>query len=329
MSDFYQRPSHHLAKYSVKYPDAWKFLDGMRVKRGTVGPRGFIDWPDWCFLPNSAASRYFEDRHGAIEADALTVAMMAIWRTTKGVYEFDGTLFDSVWNSNIQGDIPTEILHRLPEYCPYILTPNRTFFGHDLYGFYACLDYNIMSGQQELRFLLDTPDMLLPHLVYLGHGGITEGLEAVKSSIVSNGRRSDKCLEVAFAELTPSLVSCLLYLCSQTAEVLDASGSGRQPSLPKSKRTKQGDRVFAAERPTRWEVGFRIGAALRRAYAQAEGDGGVGGKKRPHIRRAHWHTYWTGEREGQNRQAVLKWMPPIAINVEDVDDLVTTVRPVE
>jgi hypothetical protein len=47
---------------------------------------------------------------------------------------------------------------------------------------------------------------------------------------------------------------------------------------------------------------------------------------RPHIRRAHWHTFLTG----QGRQArKLRWMPPIAVRVEDAGALPATVRAVE
>ena len=56
---------------------------------------------------------------------------------------------------------------------------------------------------------------------------------------------------------------------------------------------------------------------------------------RPHIRRAHWHTILSGPRlrEGQpvpasERQADLRWMPPIAVNLEDAADLPATIRKV-
>lgn len=79
-----------------------------------------------------------------------------------------------------------------------------------------------------------------------------------------------------------------------------------------------------------WDVGLRIGAALRRAHdaESSEGAGsGTHARPRAHIRRAHWHTFWTGPRDG-DRVARVKWLPPIPVNVGD-SDLPATVVPVK
>ncbi len=56
---------------------------------------------------------------------------------------------------------------------------------------------------------------------------------------------------------------------------------------------------------------------------------GTHARPRPHIRRAHWHSYWVGKcNDPDTRTVVLKWLPPIAVNVQNVDDLTTTVRDV-
>jgi hypothetical protein len=39
----------------------------------------------------------------------------------------------------------------------------------------------------------------------------------------------------------------------------------------------------------------------------------------PHIRRAHWHTFWTGPRSGAPRKPALKWIPPIPVAFGDVE----------
>ena len=38
-------------------------------------------------------------------------------------------------------------------------------------------------------------------------------------------------------------------------------------------------------------------------------------KPRPHWRRAHWHTFWTGPLNGE-RIAQVKWLPPIAVGLD-------------
>jgi len=88
--------------------------------------------------------------------------------------------------------------------------------------------------------------------------------------------------------------------------------------------------MFPAERLTTWDVGIRIGAALRRAHEHDNAEHGSSANHagpRPHVRRAHWHTFLTGPRIEPKR--ALRWLPPIAVNVEDINDLVPTVRPVK
>ena len=65
------------------------------------------------------------------------------------------------------------------------------------------------------------------------------------------------------------------------------------------------------------EVGFRIGSELR-AYERMKSERGPhkSGTVRPHMRRAHWHHFWTGPRDGE-RKLVLKWVPPTMVAVKN------------
>lgn len=78
-----------------------------------------------------------------------------------------------------------------------------------------------------------------------------------------------------------------------------------------------------------WDVGVRLGAALRRAYHDQDTavipDTTETGRARPraHVRVAHWHTYLTGEGR-VNR--VLRWIPPVPVNVGSLDSLPASVR---
>jgi hypothetical protein len=89
--------------------------------------------------------------------------------------------------------------------------------------------------------------------------------------------------------------------------------------------------LFQAEDPMGWDVGVRLGAALRRAY-QAEqsrllGDGTHSGP-RPSIRQAHWPGFWRGKLEGLRRFS-LRWLPPVAVNVKELSELPAFVCRVE
>ena len=73
---------------------------------------------------------------------------------------------------------------------------------------------------------------------------------------------------------------------------------------------------------------MRMGAALRGALnSHSAGSSVDGSGVRPHVRRAHWHGYWYGPREGE-RNFKLKWLPPVAVKIDSVDDLPVVVREV-
>jgi hypothetical protein len=103
-------------------------------------------------------------------------------------------------------------------------------------------------------------------------------------------------------------VSALIYLCSTNAEL--------RP-LPASTARRKAKGRGAAKPPKVIQVGYQVGAALkayRRAEASEAAAPGTGGKKRPHIRRAHFHLYWKG---AGRTEPEMKWLSPIPINASD------------
>jgi hypothetical protein len=49
----------------------------------------------------------------------------------------------------------------------------------------------------------------------------------------------------------------------------------------------------------------------------------------PELRRAHRHSFWVGKRDQPDARSVtLRWLPPIPVNVQGVEDLTTTVSDV-
>lgn len=258
---------------------------------------------------------------------------------TQGVYRFDPTVLDALWETPVTGDIPTEVLYHLPEWCVYVNTPGKTWQGGSLHGFFAHLEHDVNDKRTELRFVLDVTgpggDDLVVLPIHLDQGGVAEGLAAMMREAAHHTPVSIQTFDGLGEDLTDDvspLVSLVLYLCSQAAEVRVGGGGDRRPARPQPVKTKKGLRLFPPERPTPWEVGYRMGAALRRGMSEQEPatvHSGSHASPRPHIRRAHWHSYWVGQRsQPEARSVVLKWLPPIPVNVQDVGELTPTVRDV-
>ena len=71
-----------------------------------------------------------------------------------------------------------------------------------------------------------------------------------------------------------------------------------------------------------------MGAALARAKASIEtGESRTHSGPAPHIRRAHWHSFWQGPKsEPEKRSIEVKWLPPIPIGVENLGEMIPTIR---
>lgn len=109
----------------------------------------------------------------------------------------------------------------------------------------------------------------------------------------------------------------VLYLCAQNADITPNSEqtfyTRRSPVLK--------DRYAEIRK---WNVGVRIGTAVRvhRSTANSQEKSGTAhASPRPHIRRGHWHHFWTGSKTDQNtRKLVLKWVAPtfVSVSAEEV-----------
>jgi hypothetical protein len=326
------RPKQHLAAVGKRYPNAWRRVDEFRADRGRDG---LPDWPEWCFLPLAGSYAIVSEDSGGDYVpperipDVARLAALAAWRVTQGIYRIDPDLYAALIDTPVSGDLPCSVLYRLPEWCIYIETPGLDWHGLPLFGFWAHLEWDANDHRPELRLLLDTESALQPFPLHLVHGDLDAAIDAAareaRRQAVAHDLPSLGPVPVELRQALEPLLSLLLYLCSQNAEIGDGS---RAPANPQPKRTKKGWRLFPAAKPAVWDVGVRIGSALRRATAQSSAPGdGAHASPRAHIRRAHWHTYWTGPTDG-DRTARLKWLPPIPVNLDSPDGLPATIRPV-
>ena len=223
-----------------------------------------------------------------------------------------------------------ECLFRLPEWAVYIETPGISIGNQAVDGFIAHLDYNIYSGDTDLQFAIFRHGVAQPKMLALplGEGGLIEALKRVEAidsmfDVPSNGQPG---IREEYKSAVSAMLQLLLYLCSEEPDM---------PAIehPRHRQTLSGG-VRCPAKPQTWDVGVRIAAALRRASAFTEESevsehrvGGTHARPRPHIRCAHWATYWTGPRSG-SQTPILRWIPPLPINMDWKTPTPTVVRPV-
>ena len=120
--------------------------------------------------------------------------------------------------------------------------------------------------------------------------------------------------------LVKKALSLVLYVCSDEAEIRDRDAPDWEPSFPRPKVTKGVERLFPADRNRTVKVGRELGAMLREGTAKSEPSAPTGRSVRPHMRRGHWHGFWTGPRkENRDQQKfVLKWLPPLFVHGKNI-----------
>lgn len=355
-----KRPVKHVASIARRYPGVWKWVDRLRAIRDKIP----YNWPTWCYLPLGGASGIVGGQdHVRRKWDAAFVATLSSWRVAKDIYIYDETVFEELWNTPIEGKLPIDVLHRLPTFCAYVAFPEpRDIYGGDAHGFYVHLNH---SGKCPLlMMLLDFGSVdhisadcisLAPYMLELHEGSdLLECLTLMDAKVRAQhpagvqftermenalgGREAceEAILPQSVKKLLEPLVSLTVYLCSTSAEIR-AKDPLRGLRKPYAKKTKRGMRTFVPDQPQVWEVAFRIGATLRAAAAatvtgRGSDDGGTHASPRPHIRRAHWHSYWTGPKaalgkpEVPDREIVVKWIPPIPVAMGPDGELVPTVH---
>lgn len=331
-------PLRWLGEYGRRYPHAWQVAEEFRSRRG----KDLAPWPSWCYLPIAGGygmitSGLDESKLPFLERvlvarDAGILTALAAWRMTKSVYVFDPTLRAALWDSPVTGNLPGALLMHLPEWCVYLDLTGIEIGGVALEGAWVHLESDANDGSSELRLVLAMLGELWTIPIDLG-GTLREGIDSVMSDGLLQQRRVISASEVAetvagTAQLVEPIVSLVLYLVSEEPEI---DGRG-QPGNPRAEKVKGGWRTFPSPGPRQWDVGVRVGAALRAAQERLEeldrAAAASGRTVRPHLRRAHWHTFLTGPRSGEQKP-VLKWLHSLLVNADDPDELPVVVRPVQ
>lgn len=233
------------------------------------------------------------------------------------VYEFDGDFQDSIVSEKWVDLLPDCIENR-PHDCFYMRLPCHSMSDGVVVRVVDCenivgfRDYGIewfpgvesgkgvyfggdeRFGAKDSRVIVNTGDRMLciqkfavPKTVELMLDNTK--MDAYPTQLMANG---------------------VAYLCSANADIVPSYKPQRGLKRNNAKRRSQA---------TWHDVGYRIGSELR-SYNRARSVSSehLGGTVRPHMRRAHWHHYWTGPRDGE-RKLVLKWLPPTMVGVGGIE----------
>ena len=325
------RPEQQLQELLREYPKLAQHVDLMCQGKGKDIP----SWPNDVLLPFGAwiaiEQEYYPNDNPLSSIDRTSkLAALSTWRYAKGVYRFSRAMYDALTQIDLPEIIPMRVFRRMPDWCPYLELPEKQ---DDVYGYFCYLDYEYRSGAWELRIFPDSEKsnrVTVP--IELTEGISIRDATAAFGDIKANRSLFNKeitdffldaikreeakgtDIKADFAKTAEIPLKLLLYLCSDAPEIDDEREPGVSPARSYHKKVKGGYRLFEPTKTRTWEVGKTISRAISAMV------GKPGSKKAPHIRRAHWHGYWKGPRDGE-QTFMYHLIPPIAVNVEDAEDL--------
>lgn len=166
----------------------------------------------------------------------------------------------------------------------------------------------------------------------VGEGGY-QALDQDNKFVVELAKRLNRKKDRSFGkngevEDLRKAIAALLYISSKNADIKAVNASRNTGKKKKGKTPKR----YGETSANVMQVGYRIGAALGAARVWFEQENAdekrvalTGRKIAPHVRRAHWHAYWTGPRANPTG-IVVHWIPPVFVNADGSENTITTIH---
>lgn len=267
-----------------------------------------------------------------VEAGRAT--QFAAWSQCPVILRMDPTLIEQIGEVDATARLPLQLLTRLPFWCCFI-DVNGAFEidGSKLQGFFVSIvsDDRPLGADDFKVNLLIQPVEVEQGKPFAGRVLIPVDLAA--TSVADGVRQAigdDALAQVgsAWAERVAHVatwaVHAALYLCSDEP---DYGGAVPPQAVFNAAAAASLSKQPAAKKAIVHAVGFRIGAAIRRARDEARSAAkGDGATVIPHWRKSHFHLYWTGPGRQIPR---VKWLAPIPVNLTESSPAPIAIRKVK
>lgn len=229
-----------------------------------------------------------------VESTARLLFSVLEWYKQKQVYRFD----EDLWNTISEVDdvnINSIIFNSLPFNCFYIEHPIHSFSG----AIFIKIENRI-----QICFVGDKNN-------YSSYLDFVLNEETTINTMFNQNTTDEITNNPWFTQAIKSILSAALYLCSEKPDI-----STYKQDIPETtkNRTKRQSKSKTSNNSIKINTtGLKIGKVIRefnlqkKKYTTIQNHNGKHTPKTPHIRKAHWHSFWTGNKE--NRKLIIKFIP--------------------
>lgn len=265
------------------------------------------------------------DQVGDISEGIWTIAD---WTKYKKIYELQPTFADYLADTE-SAKVSCELWKRLPYESFYLYFGDREI-NPEKYGL-GSITMKTCKGA-FVRVHVATKLVINLGIEILGNGGqekwigfalnVPDGLnfdEAIdyyiesRKGIESFDEKRVNEVKAFWRPFFRIVMNACQYFSASNAEIKDVKVAKKDRPTMKSKDGKEKKVNIQVS-----QVGYSIGKRFEQIYQASESNsthiGTKGTKKRPHVRRAHWHHYWTGP--GRTVLEV-KWLEPVFVMADN------------
>ena len=293
-------------------------LDSMKQTDSNV--YDFIYGAMKCDVSDSVVDTMFSNLHYLCTATE--------WGYKKQVYCFDNDFISELSNTDTKMTFPKSVFDRLP-YRVICLDFTKSNSVKSVANMDSCcvaidavtaLSGTVLKEYNIIRYVtyLNGVAKSVRVIVLASDEELEFSSQELDCTLtVGSDTKKDITLEDMTRTQAGIILKSLLYLCSYEPDIRE--------TVVSKQRSRQAKKSI--DKPVReFSVGVRFGEAFRKwtkGTLGAQTNTGTGQHKRPHVRRAHWHRYWVGKKNSDDRELIIKWVSECFCGVTDSSELDT------
>lgn len=199
-------------------------------------------------------------------------AAMAVWKYGKSVYHIDQDILESLMKATVPS-LPLELVSKWPEYSIYVDLKGLLLIN----GVIFTLVYSTEG---------DSPVLLAQCFMSTPQNDTLSFKSDLKNCAADFKKITDKIERMMIA----FLLNVFCFICADNSEMKNHQNHAVKKNHLRTLKMNYKKEFIAASKVRHFYLGQEMGTRIREARASSHK-----GSVAPHIRRAHWHGYWTGK----------------------------------
>ena len=347
-------PITSLEQVNKKHPKLWSTCD----KYLTVVKDAYT-WNENCYCPVELfrlIMEYYGQENNIIipETGIITYCGLYNWKRYRQIYNFDADFVNVLIKSATDDIKIDEALKHLPFPSFYInidgvnefrvsgdfsnsnktIDKNRYVTGFYVYRNVSIHNKNNYNKSEEINalkfdvYLSDGSSFSYELLIGKGKT-VRESFDYLRENHETTNMNTSEI--TILEDVIEKAIVMILYLCAVNSDIKE---SPKQKVIRKTNINPNNKIINDVKKIKINDVGYVIGKSIRISTEIEDNkvttvaNSSKGSTKRPHQRRAHFHSYWVGSEKDGTKHIEIKWIAPIFVHLTANEEPTTRITPV-